>query len=51
MDASCSKGVSSSSSEFSESYTECDESVYSEKSSESNSDSYHSDESYENNIS
>ena len=51
MDASCSKYVSSSSSEFSKSYTESDESVYSEKSSESNSDSCHSDESYENNIS
>ena len=50
MDASCSKDVSSSS-EFSECFTESDELVYSEKSSESDSDSYHSDEYYENNIS
>ena len=52
MDASCSKDVSSSSSnKFSKSFTESDESVYSETSSESDSDSYHSDEYYENNIS
>ena len=50
MDANCSKDVSSSS-EFSESFTETDESVYSETSSESGSDSYYSDEYYENNIS
>ena len=50
MDASCSKDVSSGS-EFSECFTESDELVYSEKSSESDSDSYHSDEYYENNIS
>ena len=50
MDASCSKDVSSSS-KFSKSFTESDESVYSETSSESDSDSYHSDEYYENNIS
>ena len=50
MDASCSKDVSSSS-EFSKHFTESDESVYSETSSESDSDSYHSDEYYENNIS
>ena len=49
MDASCSKD--SSSSEFSKHFTESDESVYSETSSESDSDSYHSDEYYENNIS
>ena len=40
MDASCSKDVSSSS-KFSECFTESDELVYSEKSSESDSDSYH----------
>ena len=45
MDASCSKDVSSSS-EFSESFSESDESVYSETSSESDSDSYYSDEYY-----
>ena len=50
MDANCSKDVSSSS-KFSESFTETDESVYSETSSESGSDSYYSDEYYENNIS
>ena len=50
MDASCSKDVSSSS-KFSESFTESDESVYSETSSESDSDSYYSDEYYENDIS
>ena len=50
MDASCSKDISSSS-EFSKHFTESDESVYSETSSESDSDSYHSDEYYENNIS
>ena len=50
MDASCSKDVSSSS-KFSESFTESDESVYSETSSESDSDSYYSDEYYENYIS
>ena len=50
MDANCSKDVSSSS-EFSESFTETDESVYSETSSESGSGSYYSDEYYENNIS
>ena len=41
MDASCSKDVSSSSSKFSECFTESDELVHSEKSSESDSDSYH----------
>ena len=50
MEASCSKDVSSSS-EYSESFTGSDESVYSETSSETNSDSYHSDEYYENDIS
>ena len=50
MDASCSKDVSSSS-KFSESFTESDESVYSETSSESDSDSYYSDKYYENDIS
>ena len=50
MDASCSKDISSSS-EFSKHFTESDESVYSETSSESDSDSYHSDEYDENNIS
>ena len=50
MDASCSKDVSSSS-KFSKSFTESDKSVYSETSSESNSDSCHSDEYYKNNIS
>ena len=50
MDASCSKEVSSSR-EFNKSFTESDESVYSETSSESDSDSYHSDEYDENNIS
>ena len=50
MDASSSKDVSSSS-EFSEILTEIDESVYSETSSESDSDSYNSDEYQENNIS
>ena len=50
MDASSSKDVSSSS-EFSEILTESDESVYSETSSESDSDSYYSDEYYENDIS
>ena len=49
MDVNCSKDVSSSS-EFSESFTETDESVYSEA-SESGSGSYYSDEYYENNIS
>ena len=39
MEASCSKDVSSSS-EFSESFTGSDESIYSETSSETNSDSY-----------
>ena len=46
MDASCSKEVSSSR-EFNKSFTESDESVYSEISSESNSDSYHSDKFYQ----
>ena len=50
MDASCSKNVSSSS-KYSKSFTESDESVYSEISSESDCDSYHSDEYYENDIS
>ena len=50
MDASCSKDVRSKS-KFSEGFTESDESVYSETSSETNSDSYHSDEYYENDIS
>ena len=50
MDASCSKEVSSSR-EFNKSFTESDESVYSETSSESDSDSYNSDEYQENNIS
>ena len=50
MDASCSKDVSSNS-KFSETFTESDELVYSETSSETNSDSYHSDEYYENYIS
>ena len=50
MDASCSKEVSSSR-EFNKSFTESDESVYSETSSESDSDSYYSDEYQENNIS
>ena len=49
MDANCSRDDSSSS-EFSESFTETNESVYSET-SESGSDSYYSDEYYENNIS
>ena len=49
MDANCSKDVSSSS-EISKSFTETDESVYSET-SESDSDFYYSDEYYENNIS
>ena len=42
MDASCSKDVSSGS-EFIKSFTESDKSVYSETSSESDSDSYYSD--------
>ena len=50
MDASSSKDVSSSS-KSSKSFTESDESVYSETSSESDSDSYYSVEYYENNIS
>ena len=50
MDASCSKDVSSNS-KFSETFTESDELVYSETSSETNSDSYHLDEYYENYIS
>ena len=50
MDASCSKDVSSSS-EFSKSFSESDESVYSETSSESDGDSYYSDAFYENDIS
>ena len=50
MDANCSKDVSSSS-KFSKSFTESDESAYSETSSEWDSDSYYSDEYYENNIS
>ena len=50
IDANCSKDVSSSS-EISESFTETDESVYSEISSESGSDSYYSNEYYESNIS
>ena len=45
MDASCSKDVSCSS-EFSKSFSESDESVYSETSSELGSDSYYSDEYY-----
>ena len=49
MDANCSRDDSSSS-EFSKSFTETNESVYSET-SESGSDSYYSDEYYENNIS
>ena len=49
MDASSSKDVSSSS-KSSKSFTESDESVYSETSSESDSDSYYSDECQENNI-
>ena len=49
MDANCSKDVNSSS-EISKSFTETDESVYSET-SESGSDSYYLDEYYENNIS
>ena len=50
MDAGCSKDLSSSS-ESSKCFTEIDESVYSETSSEPTSDSYHSDEYYENDIS
>ena len=50
MDASCSKDVSSNS-KFSKTFTESDELVYSETSSETNSDSYHLDEYYENYIS
>ena len=50
MEASCSKNVTSSS-EFSKSFTGSDESVYSETSSETNSDSYHSDQYFENEIS
>ena len=50
MDASCSKDASSSS-EFSESFSESDELVYSETSSQSDSDSYYSDQYYENDIS
>ena len=50
MDGSCNKDVSSSG-KFSQSFTESDESVYSETSSESDSDSYYSDECQENNIS
>ena len=50
MYTSCNKDVSSSSSEFSKSFTESDESVYSET-SETNSDFYHSYEYYENDIS
>ena len=50
MDASSSKDVSSSS-KSSKSFTESDESVYSETLSESDSDSYYSVEYYENNIS
>ena len=50
MDASCSKDVSSSS-KFSKSFTESDESVCSETSSESASDSYYSDEYYKNDTS
>ena len=50
MDGSCSKGVGSSS-EFSESFSESDEPVYSETSSESDTDSYFSDEYYENDLS
>ena len=44
MDTSCSKDVSSSSSEISKRFSESDESVYSKTSSESDSDSYYSDE-------
>ena len=52
MDASCSKDVvATTSSEFSKSFFESDEPVYSETSSESDSDSYYSDEYYENDIS
>ena len=52
MDASCSKDVvATTSSEFSKSFSESDEPVYSETSSESDSDSYYSDEYYENDIS
>ena len=50
MDISCSKDVSSSS-KFRESFSESDESVYSETSSESDSHSSYSDEYYENDIS
>ena len=50
MDASCSKDVSSSS-EFSKSFTKSDESVYSETSSGSDSDSYYSDEYYSRDLS
>ena len=46
MDISCSKDVSSSS-KFRESFSESDESVYSETSSESDSHSSYSDEYYE----
>ena len=49
MEASCCKDASSSS-EFSESFIESDESIYSETSSETSSDFYHSDEYYENDI-
>ena len=52
MDASCSKDVvATTSSEFSKSFFESDEPVYSETSSESDSVSYYSDEYYENDIS
>ena len=50
MDGSCNKDVSSSG-KFSQSFTESDESVYSETSSESDIDFYYSDEYYENDIS
>ena len=50
MDISCSKDVSSSS-KFRESFSESDESVYSETSSESDSHSSYSDEYYENDTS
>ena len=50
MDISCSKDVSSSS-KFRESFSESDESVYPETSSESESHSSYSDEYYENDIS
>ena len=51
MDTSFSKDVSSSSSEISKRFSESDESVYSKTSSESDSDSYYSDEYCENDIS